>query len=411
MLPPVNSGERISKELTAAAARKLAESAEYVALKKGGYKTFLTLTFDNAARARMSRQSSGGEFSKIHKWDKKYNGWELGRNYNDGMERTYKNSNIQKELKRFFDGLKKRVERGFYIHYRRKYNIKIYYPDGVADFVRLDFKREKIEGVADELCYLWVAENPPQKDKSGEMIIDRETGEFKRNPHVHVMLNYKTDWEIFPAFVVGLEKLWGQGFAHFEMIKNQKSAAAYLMKALGYITKAAAGSDQGIIYGNRYNISKNARAPGWVTVKNYAWHIAGQLIEKARMKQRRELRPLEEKREKIKAVIETATKDNQFKLKKALEKVRAKIEKTKGAIYYGRNRVICKGEESANRLLSWFKKSGWLGLDKPLSLYTDILIKKAERLRLECEKFYKYAYPPEWWDSLKFNNNLEPVRG
>jgi len=195
------------------------------------------------------------------------------------------------------------------------------------------------------------------------------------------------------------------------MIKNQKSAAAYLMKALGYITKAAAGSDQGTIYGNRYGISQNARAPGWITVKEYAWHIAGQLIEKARLKQRRDLRPLEQKREEIKEKIEAATKDNKKRLTKALEKVREKITDKKGSIFYGRNRVICKGEDSANRLLNWFKGLGWVGLDKPLSSYFDYLKRHREHLKKEYEQWHKNVVDCGWWESLKFNDNLEPIQG
>lgn len=400
--PPINSGDRVSYELTQNAARKLSESAEYVALEKGGYKTFLTMTFDNEARARMSRQYSAGEYWKINKNS-------LPSVYADNNERTIKGSNIQKELKRFFDGLKKKVERGFYIHYRRKYKTIIHYPDGPAEFVRIKFNREKIPGISkDELCYCWVAENPPQKDKHGNEIIDKQTGEFKRNPHAHIMLNYRVDWEIFPAFVKGLESLWSNGFAHFEMIKNQKSAAAYLMKALGYITKAAAGSDQGVIYGNRYGISKNARAPGWVTARNYAWHIAGQLIEMQRLKQRRELKPLEQQRDSIKTALEAADKEAKPRLKNALKKVREKITEKKGAVFFGRNRVVCKDEKAANQFLSWLKKMGWIGLDKPLSLYADILRRKAEKLKSDYSQWYAECVEG-WFERLDFNDNLEPV--
>lgn len=52
--PPENSGERITKSLTYRAARKIMESCQYVGECQGGYRTFMTLTFDTEHRARIT---------------------------------------------------------------------------------------------------------------------------------------------------------------------------------------------------------------------------------------------------------------------------------------------------------------------------------------------------------------------
>lgn len=78
-LPPDNCGPRITETLTVGAARKIAESCQYVAAAHGGYRTFLTLTLDESARERVS----AGE------------------------------ATIQREVSRFFDGLQKMWSRGW----------------------------------------------------------------------------------------------------------------------------------------------------------------------------------------------------------------------------------------------------------------------------------------------------------
>jgi len=52
---PDNNGKRESENLTMRGAKKIAESCEFMHMKKGGYKTFLTLTFNADARERISK--------------------------------------------------------------------------------------------------------------------------------------------------------------------------------------------------------------------------------------------------------------------------------------------------------------------------------------------------------------------
>jgi len=52
-----------------------------------------------------------------------------------------------------------------------------------------------------------------------------------------------------------------------------------MAKAAGYFTKAQGNDSQGEVQGNRYGISKNARAPDWETFSECQIHVMGQLIQ------------------------------------------------------------------------------------------------------------------------------------
>ncbi len=343
-LPPVHSGRRFTKHLSEAGARKLAESCEYVSSKRGGYTTFLTLTFNKKARKRLK---NGGT--------------------------------IQQEVSRFFDGLQKMYKRGW----KPKSSLL------------------KLEGNSKPLDYLWVAEAP-------DSYTVFETGEVIQNPHVHVLMRWNVDYQYFKDWAERIERLWGNGFAHLEKLRSKKggSAAAYLMKALQYVAKAASGSDQGTIYGNRYGISKSARAPGWVTLYSFAWHVAGKLIENARMKQTRNRKPLEDQREYLKQQLKAAKTGSQKNaIQRALEKCRENLEKIKGDIYYGRNRVVCKGNEAKEKFFKWMISRGFDWFDKPLSIYAEILRKKQAKIDEYHNKWQKFSDEfydtPDWWKAYK----------
>lgn len=105
--PPTQAGERISELLSSRGAKKIAESCEFMSLKKGGYKTFVTGTFSTEARQRIDR----GE------------------------------TTIQKELSRSMDALQKMYTRGW-----------------------VTSTGEKVAGHSDGLCYCWVVEIPKNKE-------------------------------------------------------------------------------------------------------------------------------------------------------------------------------------------------------------------------------------------------------
>lgn len=106
--PPSQSGERISELLSQRGAKKIAESCEYMSLKKGGYKTFVTGTFNTEVRAKIA----SGE------------------------------TTIQREVSRCMDAMQKMYQRGWVT------------PEG-----------ENIPGHSEGLCYCWVVEIP--KDENG----------------------------------------------------------------------------------------------------------------------------------------------------------------------------------------------------------------------------------------------------
>ncbi|MFK5947938.1 MAG: hypothetical protein QM500_04095 [Methylococcales bacterium] len=360
-LPPAHSGKRVSKNLSDNAARKMADSCEYVSMKKGGYSTFLTLTFNSSTRRKIRKGKT----------------------------------TIQKEASRFFDSLQKVYARGW-----------------DCEFDNGDF--ERVEGKADKLDYLWVAENPvtcTDVDIKTGVISDR-----RDNPHLHVLLRWEVDYKYFKAWSERIEKVWGNGFAHLEKLKSRKreTAAAYLMKALKYIAKAVGGSDQGVIEGNRYGISKSARAPQWETLYTFAWCKLGQLIERARFKQNQKRKPLEQMRNDLKDQLEQATtKQQKSAIQKALEKTREKIEKEKGGIYYGRNRVLCKGHDAKDRLFNWFESMGFEWYKKPLSLYSEILRKKQLGIDEYMHKWHEHTNRlgwenriPEWWAAVAKHREL-----
>jgi hypothetical protein len=120
-----------------------------------------------------------------------------------------------------------------------------------------------------EWLYIWVAEAPTNAEQ-------------KQNPHVHVLMNWTVPWPIFPQWCRKIEQLWGNGFAHAEKIRSKNAAGEYILKAINYVTKGSNAQEQGTITGNRYNISRAARAPGWEHVYSMAIAKWQRHIEKAK---------------------------------------------------------------------------------------------------------------------------------
>lgn len=95
------------------------------------------------------------------------------------------------------------------------------------------------------LRYEWVVENP--LNAAG-----------KRNPHVHMNVDYVCRRRDFKAYCALVESVWGHGMVHIERIKDPRAAAAYLLKCVGYVSKGVQ-SGQGPVVGNRYGISASLR--------------------------------------------------------------------------------------------------------------------------------------------------------
>lgn len=383
--PPENVGDRVTKILTTRGARKIAESCEFMALQRGGYSTFATLTLDLEARARIEQKIAvgspyrDGEYTeKPHekfKRNKRYKSRAFMGAYTpieDGpfCPVEYENkSSIQREVSRFFDGLQKMYVRGWEAKYKRG---RVKYLDG-APFTPIEFGRFRFDPAPlktagyrtgevkragrngpkytpifwdrEKLDYLWVAECPDTFDKE----TNEKTGE---NPHVHLMMRYRIPYAFFPAWARRLEGLWGQGMAHLEKIKDGAAAGAYMAKAAGYLCKAQGKEDQGEIRGNRYNISSSARAPDWVCVGRYELGRMGFLIAEAAEHFDEKFGHIRKRRDALKTRLENCAGVERHKIGKLLEKTRKTLRKMPRISQY---QAILKGEQQFSEFMQWAK--------------------------------------------------------
>ncbi|WP_412470536.1 rolling circle replication-associated protein [Halobacteriovorax sp. RT-1-3] len=320
-LPPEQGGARITHTLTENGARKIADSCAFTHLKHGGFRTFVTLTLDTAGRSRVeSRQAEGpctevtqtrAGFTTVYRRHQKLknhidtNGeklpehdgpatvivWEQGKPYADadrggkwfapgeavdpdeGDDMTF--GTVQKEVSRFFDAAHKMRQRGWKAEKTYPWGkVKCWEREGV----QVGEEPSPIVGIKGYLAdpkitlkrqgvrYCWVVENPLN-----------ERGQ--RNPHIHILMDWRVKFSAFASWADRLENLWGQGFAHIEKIKDSSLAGAYMAKAAGYMSKGSEGEDQGPVRGNRYGISADARAPEWCQIGKFSMHIMGHLIK------------------------------------------------------------------------------------------------------------------------------------
>ncbi|GAB1620638.1 hypothetical protein AAOGI_06880 [Agarivorans albus] len=343
--PASNEGERTTKELNSRAASKIMDAGAYVQVAKGGFTTFLTLTFDDDARARII----SGE------------------------------STIGAEVSRFFSAAKKMYQRGWVCEER------ILDTRGGIDSISASAvpAETKCKGDFD---YIWCAEMP--ENKKGEP-----------NPHCHVLLRWSVPYVFFAQWAERLEKLWGLGFAKLERIRNAEAASGYLLKALGYITKGSK-KDQGEIRGNRYNISAGARAPAWECIASFEaenmcaiinelkdrWHLEHQPIRQQLKANQKELK--QKTAIYMKAKFSSKPESNKVaeNLKKRIAKLDEQIKqgyqalKAKGA-RADNYHITINGKEKLSQFLHWaMEKRGWLpelNKTKPLSLTEISLIKRA----------------------------------
>jgi hypothetical protein len=301
--PPQQSGDRVTKFLTTRAAKNILDSGAYVSAVRGGYNTFLTLTFKGEARARI------------------ING----------------DSTIGKECSRFFDAMQKMYQRGWtaektIIDVKNK-NDELFSNNGfecVANDEEIIpesklIKTESGDLKNESLDYLWVAEAPTKLN-----VIETRGGfdcvEAVVNPHCHVLLRWQVEPHLFRAWAARIESIWGQGFAKLERIKNADAASGYMLKALGYLLKGEdkMSNDQGEIKGNRYNISKPARALPWEHLASFhAEHMAsiiGEVKAKLERKAAPTVRAMKNEYGNLKdAIRQKAVFKNQGKLTAAVD--------------------------------------------------------------------------------------------
>lgn len=344
--PPPQSGDRVTKFLTTRAAKNILDSGAYVSAVRGGYTTFLTLTFKDEARARIV----SGE------------------------------STIGKECSRFFDAIQKMYQRGWtaektIIDCKNK-NDELFSNNGFECVANDEeviqesklIKTENGDLKNESLDYLWVAEAPTKlkvlSSKNGFDCVESVI-----NPHCHVLMRWNVEPHLFRAWAARIESIWGQGFAKLERIKNADAASGYMLKALGYLLKGENQecSDQGEIKGNRYNISKPARALPWEHIASFhAEHMAsiiGEVKAKLERKAAPTVRAIRDGREAIKNAIkqkavfknmgkQTATIDAKIKA------IETKIQQHKAHLRRSPVRAVdymvtFKGKYPLQKFLNW----------------------------------------------------------
>ncbi|MGI2149369.1 rolling circle replication-associated protein [Shewanella baltica] len=322
--PPQQSGDRVTSDLSSRGARNILDAGAYMAAVKGGFTTFLTLTFNSEARERII---SG-------------------------------DSTIGAECSRFFDAASKMYQRGWSADGAVLKTENGFDCIGATDFV---------EPIGDKLDYLWVAEAP--KNKQGEV-----------NPHCHVLLRWQVEPYLFHDWAKRIENLWGQGFANLQRIKSANAAGGYLLKALGYLTKGEK-ADQGEIKGNRYNISKGARAEPWETIASYhAEHMAS-IIGEIKYKLENRAAPIRKEIGRAYGALEKAIRDKAVmkaqkradalaKINKRIAELEQKIKTSKAALKAGEVRaqdyqLTFKGAESLAKFFNWaIGARQWQGLSR-----------------------------------------------
>ena len=388
-LPPEQAGDRVTAMLTDRGARKISESCYYVATTRGGYSTFLTLTLTAEAREKLARRvvrpahpmtESGYLQAPITPARAKQGPFAPDYSETDQITRTNQQAEIaaeyaalhpdtgrpftplreawawsvQREASRFFEAAGKMYRRGWQYENDKGETVRVpgsralYCVEGEgekngAPYTRLKWWREPLD-------YLWVAENPDR--------IDEETGEITgENPHLHVLMRWRVDHRHFQAWAERLERLWGQGMAHLEKLKEPAKAGGYVAKAAGYLSKSQGKTDQGEIRGNRYGISSRARAPGWIECERHQVGMMGWLLAEAHEAWSRKHGPKLQERERLKRQLDKAkTPAHRQKIGKILEGVRAKLEPLTKVSKYG---AIFKSKEKKDRFITWARKQGW----------------------------------------------------
>ncbi len=390
---PENSGDRITAMLSERGAKKISESCYWLACKRGGFTTFATLTLSEEARRNLQRKvlkptgNQGSEgfttikpeiepakpkqrplapvFDGENQHAEANQAATVAAEYTPLHETTGRPYtplqpewvlSVQKEASRFFEAAGQMYRRGWQYQNDNGETVRVpgsralYCVEGEdtdkrngARFTRLKWWREPLD-------YLWVAENPDR--------VDQETGEYLgENPHIHLMMRWRVPYRHFQAWAERLEKLWGHGFAHLEKIKDPQKAGAYVAKAAGYLTKGQGKADQGEIRGNRYGISKRARAPGWIECERHQVGMIGWLLAEAHEIWNNRHGEKIQRREKLKRELEAVNDGpRRQKIGQLLEGVRQEIEPLPRVSKYA---ALFKSEEQKTQFFEWASRKGW----------------------------------------------------
>ncbi|MDV5167500.1 hypothetical protein [Photobacterium rosenbergii] len=309
---------------------------------------------------------------------------------------------LGREVSRFLDGIKKMFQRGW-------------------QGIDADGEQFELDGIEEPFHYIWVAECPAN-----------EHGE--PNPHVHLIMNWQVDKQHFQAWSERLEGIWGNGFAHLERIRQPKAAGSYIIKAVGYAAKGE-NADQGLIKGNRYNIARCSRAPGWDCLANFEAHNMAAIIKECgyrlehwKKPLQRSLYRLEKKKEqaiKAKAIAKKAKRP-----KAAIQKLTALIARLEGQQQAINNQIKDRGihastknrfclsfegeeaEDKAYDFLLWAAGArGWSmqSTDDDPDYHQNVSEARATAQREYRQQYQRFLLKQAYWKSV-LNDPLAPNR-
>ncbi|MCF7982681.1 MAG: hypothetical protein K9K86_11915 [Pseudomonadales bacterium] len=352
-VPPQQSGDRVSEMLSDRGGRKIADSCHYMALKKGGYRTFITGTFSPEARARIKRR-----YARPKTWEDA-SGKHTPICFDDGLfipiEYVYE-STVQAEVSRCMDAIKKMYLRGWEkkngervpstapVIGKRK--VGKYRKGRQGDYIEINYERES-------LCYCWVVEVP--KNEEGE-----------DNPHVHILMNWQVPYDQWDDWRERLEAIWANGYFHLEKLKSPEYAGAYMAKAAGYLSKGNDDNSQGLVRGNRYSISQPAIAPDWCTVGEYEMGVMGRLLAEINDHVTHKYGDLYAKRKHLNKALENTPKKYKrlrSQIGQQLAKVRQEVNRL--PIRASKFQLVIKTKEYFSRFWGWAQGKGWSALGRP----------------------------------------------
>ena len=319
--PAPQSGPRFTDALSEKAARAVIDSGAYMSACKGGYKTFATATFTPEQRRALTeikaiKGKSGKAGEIIGAYDREHTAAGAFTRVTFDTETT-----IGREVSRLMDALQKKYQRGWVWEPTAEEKagmLPIWQPEFMPpQYVGVKHTDNGPVPVAKKINYCWVAENPPRVETRTNAAGETVKTVVGDNPHVHLLMDWEVEKLHFRGWAEQLENLWGNGYLKLGKIRDSRAASTYLMKAVGYLTKGKFEVDehgeilnsQGRIRGNRYGISRDARAPKWECIAEYEAGVMSRFLADIGQK-------LQARNEKLKAAIEDAKAEQAYAKKK-----------------------------------------------------------------------------------------------
>lgn len=412
MIPTPQVGPRLTDTLTRGGRTAIDDSARFLASIGKGFTTMATFTLRPDARERTQPHTIEGDYSDLTtRQAVEYSGrycvlqWHQGELIPgaeiEGTHTLKPVTTVQQELSRALDAMQKIYQRGFqweggevpghYFGHRNsvenparvvvvgseqrapgaRHGLRSMWPRRIiattagGDRLKLDAEllRQADDGAPfslldrkpEPLRYLWVAEAPTTGD-----FCDLETRAVvkgRANPHIHMLMDWLVPYEAFRVWADRIEGIWGHGFVTLEKLHTPEAAGAYVLKAAKYVGKGQDDAGQGWIVGNRYFISRGARAPQFEGMAVLPHGQLNLLLEHAADHQKQRLEPLRRMRQAAREAV------GAVKNPKAKGRIIAKLKGWQKAIegrpiIAGRFQILFRGFAALLRFCDWAAHDG-----------------------------------------------------